>query len=149
MKPKAASSVKTQRHSIQDQLSQLRNLLYDKQETCSEAIQTIERQRSDRATRRERKERETEELRQRLRQMISEQEEQRNKHVEDSAQGKVPSIHPARRLTLLADDIYSVLRPMLQEIHREKMAGIMAFAQGTDMFMLICSTTEILLSIRM
>jgi hypothetical protein len=75
-------------HLFQEQLSGLQDLLRKKHDTCSEVYKAAE-QTDDRCNRRAKKEAEQEELRQKLRRIISEQEDERSRYIENVT-GQVP-----------------------------------------------------------
>jgi len=72
---------------LERELSRLQEILRTKQETCSEVRKVADEQADEKGKRRAKKEAEREELRRKLSRIISEQEEERNRHIEDSAAG--------------------------------------------------------------
>jgi len=99
---------------LERELSRLQEILRTKQETCSEVHKVADEQADEKGTRRAKKEAEREELRRKLSRIISEQEEERNRHIEDSA----------------ADDLLSgPLSQVLEEAGRERITDLTAFVQ--------------------
>jgi hypothetical protein len=123
--------------SLQQQLSKLHELLSKtKQETCSEIHRVIQEQADEKKNRRVKKDADQDELRRNLTEIISEQEDETNRHVEDSAAGQSISVTVFWQMALmlhwsqLVDASSIEPLPILQEVHRKRLADLTVFVQG-------------------
>jgi len=93
----------------------------------------MQEQADEKKNRRAKKDADQDELRRNLSKIISEQEDEMNRHVEDSAAGQSISITVFWQMALMLHwsqlvDASSVEPlPILQEVHRERLADLTAF----------------------
>jgi hypothetical protein len=80
--------------SLQERLSRLQELLREKQEVCSEVHKLADERNDEKTKRKVEKEAKQEEMRRKVFQMVSEQEEERDRHSENNAEGSNISVDP-------------------------------------------------------